>query len=287
MPMLFCLGQHGALRAIAEPIVAKERSCSQTWTTCMWCANLTVGDVHTIVGQELWRHAKISVHHGKSKVWNRGGTCPDACAVLTEAARMVDPRAVVWRGDTSLPRREQGLSWVLHVGQVELVKAQLEKKEAEHSVLLQRIPLVENLQAAWLLLSFCAAARANFIMRTVSPELGEAFATGHDDSVRACLGSLLNVDVAHVPGFAQMMTNLPLHMCGLGLRSAVRLYPAAHSASWADTVGNGARKASRSRNDPRGEFDAPHSSDVNQQRPTVPAQVGWCWFRVAHVGSTG
>ena len=73
-------------------------------------------------------------------------------------------------------------------------------------------------------------------MRTVSPELREAFATGHDDSVRACLGSLLNVDVAHVPNFGQMMTNLPLHMGGLGLRSAVRLYPAAHWASWADTV---------------------------------------------------
>ena len=70
----------------------------------------------------------------------------------------------------------------------------------------------------------------------MSPELGEAFATGHDDSVRACLGSLLNVDVAHVPNFGQMMTNLPLHMGGLGLRSAVRLYPAAHWASWANTV---------------------------------------------------
>ena len=126
------------------------------------------------------------------------------------------------RGDTNLPRREQGLVILgAPVGQVEFVNAQLKKKTAEHSVLL---------------LSFCAAARANNIMRTVSPELGEAVATGHDDRVRACLGSLLNVDVAHVPSFAQLMTNRPLHMGGLGLRSAVRLYPAAHWASWADTV---------------------------------------------------
>ena len=41
---------------------------------------------------------------------------------------------------------------------------------------------------------------------------------------------------------------------------------------------HGARKASRSRNDPRGELDAPHSRDVIQQRPTVPAKVGWCLF---------
>ena len=33
-----------------------------------------------------------------------------------------------------------------------------------------------------------------------------------------------------MPSFAQMMTNLPLHMGGLGLRSAVRFYP---TASWA------------------------------------------------------
>ena len=40
-----------------------------------------------------------------------------------------------------------------------------------------------------------------------------------------------------MPSFVQMMTtNLPLHMGGLGLRNAVRLYPAAHWASWADTV---------------------------------------------------
>ena len=201
---------------------------------------------------------------------------------------MVDPGGVVWRGDTSLPRREQGLVILgAPVGQVEFVKAQLEKKTVEHSVLLQRIPLVENLQAAWLLLSFCAAARANFIMRTVSPELGEAFATGHDDSVRACLGSLLNVDVAHVPSFEQMMTNLPLHMGGLGLRSAVRLYPGRSLGQLGRHRGHGARKASRSRNDPRGELDAPHSRDVNQQRPTVPAQVGWRWIKIAHVRSTG
>ena len=66
---------------------------------CVACQPDRVGDVHTAIGQELWRHAKISVHHEKIKVWNRGGTCPDACAALTEAARLVDPRAVVWRGD--------------------------------------------------------------------------------------------------------------------------------------------------------------------------------------------
>ena len=119
---------------------------------------------------------------------------------------MVNPRAVVGRG-TSLSRREQGLVILgALVGHVEFVKAQLEKKAAEHSVLLQRIPLVENLQAAW-------------------------------------------------------------------LRSAVRLYPATHWASWA-TPWQWCKGIQRI--DSRGELDAPHRSDVNQQPPTVPVLVSSC-----------
>ena len=46
MPMLFCLGQHGALRRGAT-VLPLERSCSHTWTTCTWCANLTESGTYT------------------------------------------------------------------------------------------------------------------------------------------------------------------------------------------------------------------------------------------------
>ena len=147
------------------------------------------------------------------------------------------------------------------VGQVEFVKAQLEKKSAEHSVLFQRIPLVENLQAASLLLSFCAAARANFIMRIVSPEVGEAFATGLDDSARA-----------------QILADDDQPSITHGLFGSPQRCEIQPSRSWGKHRGHGARKASRSRSDPRGEFDARHSRDVSQQCATVPAQIGSCWF---------
>ena len=42
----------------------------------------------------------------------------------------------------------------------------------------------------------------------------------HDDIVRACFGSLLNVDVAHVPRFAQM--NFPSHVGGLNTVAIVK-----------------------------------------------------------------
>ena len=73
------------------------------------------------------------------------------------------PDAVVWRGDTSLPTFRQGLLILgTPVGNDDFVKEQLRSRREKHYVLLQRIPAVPNLQGASLLLTFCAAARANF-----------------------------------------------------------------------------------------------------------------------------
>ena len=52
--MFFCLGQYGALRAIAERLLPGE-------IRYVVCQLEGVGDVHIFVEQELWRHAKISV----------------------------------------------------------------------------------------------------------------------------------------------------------------------------------------------------------------------------------
>ena len=40
--------------------------------------------VHNILREQLWQHTKISVHHGKTRIWNRGGVVPDKCDVLEE-----------------------------------------------------------------------------------------------------------------------------------------------------------------------------------------------------------
>ena len=67
------------------------------------------------------------------------------------------------------------------VGQVEFVQAQFTKKGAEHEVQLEMIPQVPNVQVAWLLILFCTGARANFLLRTVQPELTQDFARHHDE----------------------------------------------------------------------------------------------------------
>ena len=65
--------------------------------------------VHQTMVQELWDHARISLHNGKTKVWNRGGIAPSGWSNLQQMASKEDPGAVVWRGDTFLPTSRQGL----------------------------------------------------------------------------------------------------------------------------------------------------------------------------------
>ena len=129
MPMLFSLGQHEALEAISGRLLPEERLFAYLDDLHVVCQPARVAEVHTAVREELWRCAKISLHRWKTKVWNCGGTCPDACQALTEAARLVNPRAVVWRGDPTLPRHDQGLSILgTPMGGPAFILAELEKK---------------------------------------------------------------------------------------------------------------------------------------------------------------
>ena len=199
------------------------------------CQPDRVGDVHTAVGQELWRHS--SLHHGKTK---------DACATLT--ARLVDPRAVLWRGDTSLPRREQGLVILgIRKGPV-----------GEEDNGAQRVKNPSGMVVA----HFCAPARVNFIMRPVRPELAEAFATPQRQRV----------------GVFRFSSECECRARGLGFRSVVKeTLPSRSVGHLGRHRGLGARKAPRSAAI-FVELDARHGRGVNEQRVTVPAQVGWCWF---------
>ena len=124
------------------------------------------------------------------------GSQPAGVAEFTLAARLVEPDAVVGKSDSELPLSQNGLR-VLEapIGHPLYIVDQLASKSVEHELLFQRIPAVEDLQAAWLLLSFCGATRANFWLRMIQPDLSLPFAERHDDRVWDCLASLL-----HTPG---------------------------------------------------------------------------------------
>ena len=190
--------------------------------------------VHRTMVQQLRDHARISLHSGKTKVWNRGGIVPSGWSNLQQMASKEDPEAVVWRGDTSLPTLRQGLLILgTPVGHDDFVKEHLRSRREKHDVL-QRIPAVPNFQAAWLLLTFCAAARANFTMRTVRPALVEEFAASHNHAIWTCLVKILGIDGSAVSEAAKKSVTLPLSTGGLGIQNATRALPAA--PSWADAL---------------------------------------------------
>ena len=93
------------------------------------CSPARVGDIHFLLQQELWRHSRISLHLGKTQVWNRVGFEPPACAELQQAAEEADPDAVVWKGSQEVPRAERGVKILgTPVGDPEYVKAMLSRK---------------------------------------------------------------------------------------------------------------------------------------------------------------
>ena len=175
MPMLFSLAEHPALEAIQRRLIDGEKLLAYLDDVTVICSPERVRAVVTIIGEELARHAQVSIHHGKTQVWNRGGATPPGVEELTRLARLVKPEAVVWRGDTQLPAAQQGVVILgVPIGSPEFVRQQLEDKSAEQDLLFQRIPLLEDTQACWLLLLMCAATRANFWLRAVCPEHTES-----------------------------------------------------------------------------------------------------------------
>ena len=184
MPMLFALGQHSSLIAVSDRLHHGERFCAFLDDLYVASNPERTVDCHQILGEELWHHAKIRLHHGKTAVWNRGCEVPPDIGALERAARITDPSARVWRGGIHSVPEERGITILgVPVGTPEFVLRQLEVKAEEHQALLQRIPDMKDLQCAWLVLLYCAGARANFYIRTVSPSLSHAFATQHDTQI--------------------------------------------------------------------------------------------------------
>ena len=86
------------------------------------------------------------------------GIRPVACDVLEQIARRENPRAVVWKG-SDLPVESQGIKVLgTPLGHPEFVASHLEHIAEEHRVLLERMPAVQDVQSAWLILLHCAVA---------------------------------------------------------------------------------------------------------------------------------
>ena len=104
--------------------------------------------------------------------------------VMEAVARITDPEAIVWRGDTALPSEDQGVRILgTPLGHPDYVRAQLQSLSATHDQLIAKVPTLPDLQCVWMVLLYCCAARANYTLRVVHPELTAGFAAHHDANV--------------------------------------------------------------------------------------------------------
>ena len=172
--------------------------------------------------QELWRHAKIRLHEGKTHIWNLAGTKPDICEELQRLAEAPKPGARVWRG-SEVPTEEQGIRVLgAPVGHRDFIRRHLEKVLEQHQVLLNGTPRVPVVQSAWLILFHCASARANYQVRVMRPEVVLEFAAAHDENLWRGLCAILDVPTNACTRNARDTSSLPLSLGDLGLRSAIR-----------------------------------------------------------------
>ena len=154
MPLLFDVG--GAH--------AKMRSCSPTST------------ISTFVVRSF-ANPRRHQHGGKTKVWNMAGECPPVCDVLEQIARVSDPTARVWWG--SGRQNVRGSRFWAPQSDIQISRSHLVDLVEEQHVLLERIPMLWDVQGAWPS-GDCASARANCVVRCVRPEAVAQYARVHD-----------------------------------------------------------------------------------------------------------
>ena len=121
------------------------------------------------------------------------------------------------------------------LGQPDFVAAQLEMLSAKHRTFVDRSPVVDDLQCAWLLVVHCACARANHIARVVELQTAEAFCLRHDNGLwqRVCNNLRISPDEEAV---VVQAASMPMVLGDNGLRSAHRVGAPAYWASWADSL---------------------------------------------------
>ena len=199
MPLLVSLGQHEALQATHDQLQEGEYLFAFLDDIYLVTSPERTGPVYAILEEALRAHACIQVHIGKTKVWNRAGVRPDVCDVLERIAQVADPTATVWKGG-GLPSSQQGIKVLgTPLGHEDFDRAHLQRITEKHRTLLERIPAIQDIQSAWLLLLHCASARACYHLRAVSASAVAEFADTHDQDMWRCLSTVLQTDLSHCP----------------------------------------------------------------------------------------
>ena len=227
MPALFSLGQRSALRTIQDQLLPNESLLAFLDELYVVVPLHRVRPVYEVLAHTFQSQTRIQLNRGKTRVWNAAGIPPPNSQELGED---------VWVGNPNLPKTSRGLTVLgAPIGSGAFVQHQLRQANQQHQHLLDRIPHLEDLQASWLLLLFCASPRCTYLLRMCPPHITAEFANNHDFAIVVCLRRLLEVDELPAPTLAIAIAHLPLSHGGLGLTCAATLANPAFWSSWANS----------------------------------------------------
>jgi len=219
-PALYALGQHDALAAADAQLRPGECLAAFLDDVYLVTTPARARESLDVVTTSIETRAGVAANLGKTRVYNRaGGPAPPGIAELG---------AGVWRGDAR--ETERGfVALGIPVGHSRFVAAHTNARLLEEGRLLHELPMLPDLQCAWLLLAMCASPRADHLLRTLPPDLSASYARGHDDAVWRCLLALLGEEDDADPEVAdaRRLAMLPSRLGGLGLQCAARTAPAA------------------------------------------------------------
>ena len=222
MPLLFSPGIHNASEEIQQQLEPGESLFAFLDDVYVLCSPERTRVLYNLLNTTLRERAGIRLHTGKTRTWNFAGERP---------VDLEDLGPDVWN--------PEGIKILgTPVGHPEFLSTFVEQRLVEERKLWDAIPSVPDLQCAWQLLLQCAGPRCHHLLRIVPPSQLFRYAPGHDAGMQRAMEVLLGSlpgDDAQVE-MARHITTLPLRMGGLGLRSALRMAPAAFWASWADAL---------------------------------------------------
>ena len=152
MPALCSLGQHSAVQHTQQQLQAGERLYAYLDDVYLIVPPHRVETAYHILAHELQQHAHIQLNPAKTRVWNNSGHRPPNVEHL-------GPRGVGWGARTPARTARHHPPRDAHWDARVPSHTPPSHSGPKHSTLLQRIPALQDLQAEWLLLLYCASPR--------------------------------------------------------------------------------------------------------------------------------
>ena len=191
-------------------------------------------DSLNVVREALREVCHIDVHLGKLAAWSKERAEPPPG--LEQFGNNV------WK--SNLDPESNGLKVLgTPLGSQDFIDKLCDEMANERMQLINLIPKLFSLQAAWLLLYFCVTPRINHLLRTLPPHASRMAAERQNRDTQALFQLLFGIpdqwsNALHGISFGTWVrqARLPLRLGGCGLRNAVRTSHAAYWASWADSL---------------------------------------------------